>query len=190
MPKSVLAFFCCGVIACSGSDQDSSLRSDTAAIKQVELADTAAAIVAEGTVVQASIQEPVSSLGGKLGQRVKAVVTLNVADPRGRVMIPGGSEVVLLISELERPKAIGMGDGRIAFSVQSIVVGTTTYEPAAKVGAITHAVQPRITADVSARAPASTGASATGMSSARDLVVTPGTPITITLTQPLKISAI
>jgi len=51
-------------------------------------------------------------------------------------------------------------------------VGGTTYEPNASVGAVPHTLKGRDAEFVN-----------------RDVIVTPGTPITITLIQPLKISA-
>jgi hypothetical protein len=155
-----------GLLACADSQSESA---DSAS------ADTSAAAagitLAAGTVVAATIQEPVSSRRDANGQRVHAIVSLNVADEAGHVVIPGGSDVVLTITQLKAPASPAADDGVLAFAVTSITVGRAIYTPAATVGAVPHTLQ-----------------AAPGSPTERDLIVSAGTPITITLTHALKIS--
>ena len=171
--STIAAVLAYGLLACSGSSGESVATSDTSAIGGAALPPQSERIVAAGTPIRATIQESISSRSAAAGQRVKAIVSLNVIDAGGHIVIPGGSEIVLAIAKLERPKIAGAGDGMIALSVHSIVVGTTSYEPTASVSAVPHTLQSRDAATPNDR----------------DLIVTPGTPITITITQPLKISA-
>jgi hypothetical protein len=162
------------VAACSGSGGDDlankgGVANTTAA---AAAADSTPRTLAAGTTLHATIQDSISSRSSKTGGHVNAIVSLNVTDEGGRVAIPGGSAIVLTITRLAPATGAATVDGVIALDVTSVTVGATTYKPTAGVGAIPHTLQGR------AAAPAD-----------RDVIVTPGTPITITLTQPLKISA-
>jgi type IV secretory pathway VirB10-like protein len=161
--------------ACSGN-ADKSGASGTAAGIPAFAADSAAKVVAAartiaaGTAIEATIQEPVSSRTNTAGQQVKAIVSRNVLDAGGGIAIPGGASIVLGIAVLQPAKGASAMDGSISLTMTSVVVRDTTYALSARVGSVTHTLAP-----------------IAGTPGDRDVVVTPGTPITITLTQPLKI---
>ncbi|MDB4874003.1 MAG: hypothetical protein JWM41_449 [Gemmatimonadetes bacterium] len=158
------------LLACSGSGSgDSASRAAAGGTAGAAPAERTLSI---GTTVLATIQDSISSRSSKAGARVNAIVSRNVMDDGGHVVIAGGSTVVLTIARLA-PATGTAADGVLALDVTSMTAGGAAYKPGANVSPIPHALLGR------AAAPGD-----------RDVVVTPGTPITITLTQPLKISAI
>ena len=134
--------------------------------------------LAAGTIVEATIQDTVLSRSNATGEHVHAIVSRNVMDG-SRVVIPGGVTIVLTIAQLRPPGNSGDADGVIALDVTSLIVDGTSYQPSASVGAVPHTLKGR----------AITGHEGAANVADRDVFVTPGTPITITLKQPLKISA-
>jgi type IV secretory pathway VirB10-like protein len=165
------------LVACAGAGDKTGASagaagSSAATADSTARAASAARTVAAGTAIEATIQDPVSSRTNTAGQQVKAIVSRNVLDAGGTVAIPGGASIVLAIAQLRQAKGASATDGSIALSVTSLVVRDTTYTPSARVGTVAHTLAP-----------------VAGTPGDRDVVVTPGTPITITLTQPLKISA-
>jgi hypothetical protein len=172
MQRFVLAgLLMSGIAACSGGDARDPATEQAAAKAPVMLATGTASTLAAGTTVHATIQDAISSSSSTAGQPIKAIVSLNVVDSAGHIVIPGGSSIVLTIAQL-RP-ARSSGDGVILLAVKSVIVGDSTYSPAASVSEVTHTVK-------AGRAAATD----------REVIATPGTPITIKLTQPLRISAI
>lgn len=170
----LLGFILLACSACGSNDaanNKDAANSDAIAAGRTAGSDSSALMLPAGTTIQASIQEPISSGSNTTGQHVKAVVSRNVTDG-ARVVIPGGAAIVLTIAQLRPANSSGTVDGAVMVDVASVAVGDTTYTPSAKVGPVPHELKP---------GPATTAN--------RDVIVTPGTPITITLTQPLKISA-
>jgi hypothetical protein len=163
----LLAF---SVLACSTHEREDAAAThaaaDTAALPPGALS------LAIGTKVEATIQQSISSGANATGERVKAIVSRNVTDAGGRVVIPGGSEIVLTIAQLRPATGAAALDGAIALDATAVVVGASTYATKASVAAITHTLMP-----------------STSIPANRDVVVTPGTRITLTLTQSLTISA-
>ena len=170
----VLGFILLACAACGGNDAANNKdAASNGAIAGGAGAGSAssALMLPTGTTIQASIQEPISSGSNTTGQHIKAVVSRNVTDG-ARVVIPGGAAIVLTIAQLRPANSSGTVDGTVTVDVASVALGDTTYTPSAKVGPVPHQLKP---------GPATTAN--------RDVIVTPGTPITITLTQPLRISA-
>lgn len=171
----VLGILGCGIAACSGA-ADKHTATGGAAAGSTLIADSAARVasdartIAAGTAIEATIQEPVSSRTNSVGQPVKAVVSRNVLDGGGAVAIPGGASITLSISDLRPAKGAAAIDGSIALTMSSVLVRDTAYALSARVGNVAHLLAP-----------------IAGAPGDRDVVVTPGTPITITLTQPLKL---
>ena len=157
-----------GLAACS-SGGDRRVAGEGAADSAASAAP-ASSTLAVGTTLAATIQEPVSSGTNTTGQHVKAIVSRNVTDAGGRVLIPGGADVVLTIGQLHPATQSGAVDGVIVLTMTSVTVRDTVRAAAGSVGPVTHSVK-------------------AGTAATRDIVVAPGTPITITLTQPLKIAA-
>jgi type IV secretory pathway VirB10-like protein len=170
-----LGILACGLTACSGS-ADKNGTNGGAAGRAALIADSTARVVsaartiAAGTAIEATIQDPVSSRTNSAGQQVKAIVSRNVLDAGGGIAIPGGASILLGIAVLRPAKGTSATDGSIALTMTSVVVRDTAYALSARVGSVPHTLAP-----------------IAGTTGDRDVVVTPGTPITITLTQPLKI---
>ena len=165
----------CAALACDS--RSSKLERDEASAGASAVPASASRTLQAGTIVQASIQDAVSSRTNAAGQRVAAIVSQNVMDG-ATVLIPGGAAVVLTIVRLTPAYRLADADGVIALQVTSLTVGKTSYEPGATVGAVPHTLV--------GRAP---GGAITATQTDRDVIVTPGTPIIITLTQPLTIAA-
>jgi hypothetical protein len=181
LPKTLVAgLFAFGLLACSGSGSRDLASKSGVASDSAPIPVSTARTLAVGTTVQATIQQSVSSRSNTTGDHVNAIVRLNVMDDGGHVVIPGGSAIVLTIAQLAPAKNSGVADGVIALNVTAMTVGGAKYEPKASVGAVPHTLKGR-------GATQSVVGNTAGAD--RDVIVTPGTPITITLTQPLKIFA-
>ena len=153
--------FITALTACSGS-RNGSASGDAAG---------SFAPLPAGTVMLASIQQPVSSDSSKAGGQVAAILSRNVVDKAGRTVIPGGSSIVLTIAQLGPAKSGGATDGVIALELKAMTIGSKVYSPAAEVGPVPHQATGAETPD-----------------HGRNIVVSPGTPIAITLTRPLTIN--
>ena len=177
----------------------------------------AARSLASGTRIEASISDALSSRTNKPGETVRASVTRDVAGDRGPVVIPAGSIVTLTIDKLEPGSDQVRPEGRLQLIVSSVTVGGESYPLSASLDAVPHQLVGRgITTDEAARVAAGTaigavagqvigkntkstviggavGAVAGGAVAARyayrDVVVAAGTPIVLTLMQPLKLAA-
>ncbi|MDQ6718632.1 MAG: hypothetical protein M3Z17_09845 [Gemmatimonadota bacterium] len=125
-----------------------------------------------GTMMMASIQQSVLSDSSKTGGEVAAILSRNVVDDAGRTVIPGGSSIVLTIAQLGPAKTGGITDGVVAFELKAMTVGSRSYSPSADIGVVPHRL-------VGAETPTHD----------RGIVVSAGTPIAITLTRPLTITA-
>ena len=133
--------------------------------------------LATGTTIRASIQSAVSSRSNVAGDKVSAIVSLNVMDG-AHVAIPGGTAIALTIAQLRSARNSADADGMIVLDVTSLTVNGAPYTPAATVAPVPHTLRGR-----------STDGATSATQTDRDVIVTPGTPITITLTHPLKIAA-
>jgi hypothetical protein len=178
---------------------------------------TAARSLASGTHVDATIQSALSSRTNKSGETVRALVSRNVTDGRGRVVIPAGSTVELTIDKIEPGSSQIRPEGRLSLMVSSVTVDGATYPLSGALDNVAYHLEGRgITKDEAARIGAGTaigaiagqvigknqkstviggavGAVAGGAVAVRyayrDVVVSAGTPIGFTLTQALKLSA-
>ena len=171
-----IVLLACAVLACDSRSSSEFERNDSSGAVATARA-TGARTLQAGTIVHASIQDAVSSRTNAAGQRVTAIISQNVMDG-STVLIPGGAAMVLTIAQLAPARRPSDADGVIALHVVSLTVGKTSYEPNATVGIVPHTLL--------GRAP---GGALTATQTDRDVIVTPGTPITITLTQPLTIAA-
>jgi hypothetical protein len=155
--------------ACSGQGERSTI--DTGTARGASAPSSAERTIVAGTALTATIQRLVSSRVDTTGAPVNAILSLNVLDAHGAVAIPGGSEIVLTIAELHGARDAAGTGGTITLAAGSVIIGGTSYRLSGKVGTVAHTLNAGKT------------------SSSFDVVVTPGTPITITLIQPLTIVA-
>ena len=207
----LLAF---GLLAC-GRAEGKDVAGQAGA--RIDAAASTSSTLPSGTAVAVKIQDAISSRTNTVGQHVNGVVSRDVMDDAGRVAIPAGSPVVLTITALGPAKNSGQADGAIALNATSVTVGGTTYDLSDSVGAVPHTLKGRgvtgsavgnVAVGAAAGAVvgqavsknqkgtiigAAIGAVAGGARAAtladRDVIVTSGTPITLTLTQSLDISA-
>lgn len=189
--------------SCAGNEGAGSGDSSAAA------ASSGARSLASGTRIEATIDNALSSRVNKSGETVRATVSGDVTDGSGRVVIPAGSAVTLVIDKLEPGSDQTRPDGRLMIDVRSITVRGETFAVNGTLGPIPHEMQGRgITKDEAGRIAAGTvigavagqaigkdtkstvigGAVGTVAGGAvavryayRDVVVAAGTPVVITL---------
>jgi len=197
--------------ACAGGEAKETPNTGGATVSSSERS------LASGTRINATIQDELSSRVNKAGELVRAITTSDVTNDRGDVVIPAGSTVSLVIDQLEPGSDQIRPEGRLALSVSSVTVNGTAYATSGTLDPIAHTMKGRgITTDEAARIAAGTaigagvgqvigkntkstviggavGAVAGGAVAVRyayrDVVVSAGTPITITLAQSLNVSA-
>lgn len=173
--------------------------------------------LASGTSVTATLQQSITSRRNKAGEVLQALVSQDVTDERGRVVIPAGSAIALRIAQLEPGSDQVRPEGRLALVVTSVTINGETFPLDAALEPVAHHFEGRgITKDEAARIGAGTAVGAiagqvigknqkstvlggaigavAGTAVAvryayRDVVVSAGTPIVFTLTQSLNVSA-
>ena len=80
-----------------------------------------------GTLIQATTQGPLSSRRNKAGETLIALVSGDVEDADGQVVIPAGSRVALRIAQLEPATNKTRQDGKVALDVTSLTVRNQVY---------------------------------------------------------------
>jgi hypothetical protein len=172
--------------------------------------------VAVGATLGASMQDSLSSRVNKPGEVVHAVLSENVMDGNGRVAIPAGASIALVIVKLEPGSDQVRPEGRLELEVSSVTINGLSYPLSATLGPIPHTMQGRgITKDEAARvaggaavgaiigqvigkntkgtvigAAAGTvvGGAAAARYAFRDVIVAAGARIVLTLTQPFVVT--
>ena len=222
MSRSLLSgLLVIGLVACSSSDAKDNAAADAAAAAAGNRtyrapAPPAERTLASGTRIGARIQDSLNSEHDKAGETVRATVSADVEDGNGHVVIPAGSEVTLMIGQLEPATNKSQADGKISLGVTSLSVRGQTYQVSADLDAVQHHLQGRgvgvgevekvgVGAAIGAVAGKLIGKNTKGAViggavgagagtavavhwASRDVVVNPGTPITFTLTRPLSVS--
>lgn len=113
--------------------------------------------LASGTRIEATIENALSSRVNKSGETVRATVSSAVADDQGRVVIPAGSVVTLVIDKLEPGSDQTRPEGRLMLDVRSVTVNGETFAVNGTLGPIPHEMQGRgITKDEAGRIAAGT----------------------------------
>ena len=229
MTKSLLAVFALtSLTACGRGDLDAA-TTDTG--RNLDLAPTvmvaawndpplaassAMRTLPVGSRIYATWGKSISSSSNKAGQTVMVTVTSDVKDGRGRVVIPSGAVVDLLIKELEPATSRGDADGKLVLFVTSTTFGGRTYSLTGVVTSVPHTLQSHgigtseakkvgigtavgavvgqvIGKDTKATViggaiGAAGGAVVARQTKNRDLVVSVGAPVVITLTGPFTIN--
>lgn len=201
-----------GVAACSGSAATKSADSTKAAVASV-----ISHSLERGTRIAATIESELSSRVNTSGETVRARTSRDVTNAQGRVIVPSGSSVTLVIERLEAASDQGNPEGELQLDVRSITVHGETMALQGRVGAVPHVMKGRgITSAEAARIAAGTavgagigqligknrkstvigGAVGTVAGGAvavryahRDIIVSAGTPIVITLSSPLHVAS-
>jgi hypothetical protein len=172
-------------------------------------------MLATGTTIDLTMSRTITSRSNKAGETVLTTVDSDVLDESGRVVIPAGSTVELTITEIKPAKNKSQADGTLTLQVTGITVRGQHYPIAAEVTDVAHTLKGRgVTAGEVEKVAVGTaigvvagrviggntkgaiiggaigaaGGTAVAIETAsRDVVVSAGTPVTITLTGPLSV---
>lgn len=167
-----------------------------------------------GTVVHLASNDSLHSRHDKAGKIITANVTQDVKDAKGNVGIPAGAVVTFKVVELEPAKSKSAKDGTLTLSVQDVSVNGKSINIAANVDSVEHTLQGQgVTAGGAARVGGGAAAGAIGgkiiggktgaiiggivggaagtavavQTADRDVVVTPGAAIVITLSSDVTV---
>lgn len=214
-----IAMIAVAVGACTTSEAREAEKAAAAAAAGKNPAGNASRTLtaASGTVIHATLQEGLSSRANKSGETVRTTVSGDVADSRGTVVIPAGTTIFLTIDKIEPGSDQVRPEGRLMLNVSSITIRGESVPLHGTLAPIAHTLIGRgVTNDEAARIAAgaaigagvgqaigkntkgtviggAVGAVAGGAVAARyayrDVVVSAGTPVVITLSQSLLVSA-
>jgi hypothetical protein len=167
-----------------------------------------------GTVVHLASNDSLHSRHDKAGKIITANVTQDVKDAKGNVGIPAGAVVTFKVVALEPAKSKSAKDGTLTLSVQDVSVNGKSINIAANVDSVEHTLQGQgVTAGGAARVGGGAAAGAIGgkiiggktgaiiggivggaagtavavQTADRDVVVTPGAAIVITLSSDVTV---
>jgi hypothetical protein len=166
-----------------------------------------------GTEFRAQLKDTINSLRNSEGQTVTALVSGDVRAPDGLTVLPSGSTVHVYIARLRPARTRSASDGELELRVDSITVPGHSYAVRADVAPVPHELRGRgVTAGevekvgAGAAAGAVVGGVVTGktkgaviggiigaagggvvaaQTASRDVVVTPGTLLTLVLREPV-----
>jgi hypothetical protein len=230
MTRTILASLALlGIVACGRAKQE--IAGDDAGGRNLERAPSASGgtlsdrpasststtrTLGTGARIEATMAQPITSRTNKAGETVTATVAADAKDRNGRVVVPAGSAVELLITQLEPAKNKSQADGTLIFQVTAATVRGQRYPMSAEVTSVPHTLKGRgVTAGevekvgvgtaIGAVAGRVIGGNATGAvvggavgagggavvaveTASRDVVVRAGAPVVITLTGPLTVS--
>lgn len=172
--------------------------------------------LAIGSRIEASWGRTITSRSNKAGETVTVTVTTDVKDDRARVVIPSGATIDLLIRELAPATSRSDSDGKLVLSVTSTTIRRRTYSLRGVVTSVPHTLKGRgITKSAAVKVGVGTavgaavgqvigrdtkatviggavgavgGAVLAAQTANRDLVVSGGSPVVITLTRPFTIT--
>lgn len=96
-----------------------------------------------GARIDATMAQAITSRSNKPGETVRTTVATDANDRNGRVVIPAGSAVELLITELEPAKNKSQADGKLTFQVTAATVRGQRYPMAAEVTSVPHTLKGR-----------------------------------------------
>jgi hypothetical protein len=172
--------------------------------------------LAAGTLIEATMSDSINSRHDKAGKTVTARVARDVKDRAGHVVIPAGSPVKLTVTALAPAENKSSKDGKLDFEVNSVTVNGRIYALEADVDPVEHVLKGRgVTGGDVAKVGAGTAIGAIGgriiggntkgavigglvgagagtavavQTADRDVVVSPGAAVRITLTGTLVAS--
>ena len=172
--------------------------------------------LAAGGTIDATMSETITSRSSKPGESVSTTVDADTKDASGRVVIPAGSVLELTISEITPAKNRSQKDGTLVLQVAGVTVRGQRYPLDGRVTSVSHTLKGRgVTVGEVEKVAVGTAAGAVAgrviggntkgaviggavgaaggtvvaiETASRDVVVSAGTPITITLTGPLTVA--
>jgi hypothetical protein len=170
-----------------------------------------------GTTIDVTMGEMITSRDNQAGEAVTTTVDSDIKDAAGRIVIPAGSVLELTIAEITPARNKSQEDGTLVLQVTSVMVRDRSYPVSGEITSVSHTLKGRgVTAGevekvavgtaIGAVAGRVIGGNAKGTiiggaigaaggtvvavhTASRDVVVSAGTPVAITLTSPLKVSA-
>lgn len=173
--------------------------------------------LATGATIDVTMGETITSRSNVAGETVTTTVDADVKNASGRVVIPAGSILELTIAEITPARNKSQEDGTLVLQVTSVTVRDRSYPISGEITSLSHTLKGRgVTvgevekvaagAVIGAVAGRIIGGNAKGTiiggaigaaggtvvavhTASRDVVVVAGTPVGITLTGPLKVSA-
>lgn len=172
--------------------------------------------LASGATIDVTMDRTITSRSSEAGEAVMTTVATDVLDGSGRVVIPAGSTVELRITEITPARNRSQADGTLTLQVTGVTVRGRRYPLEAEVTSVSHTLKGRgvtvgevekvaVGAAVGAVAGRIIGGDAKGtiigaavgaaggtavaiQTASRDVVVSAGTPVAITLIGPLAVS--
>ena len=132
--------------------------------------------LAIGSRINATWGRTITSRTNKAGETVTIIVTSDVKDGRGNVVIPSGATVELLITELAPATSRSDSDGKLALSVTSTMIRGRSYSLQGDVTSVPHSLKDRGIGKAEV------------VKAVGDVVVSVGTAVVITLTGPLAVA--
>jgi hypothetical protein len=170
-----------------------------------------------GTTIDVTTSRTITSRSDEAGQTLMTTVDADVKNSSGRVVIPAGSSVALVITQIEPAKTKSAKDGSLTLRVGNVSVGGRSYPLAAEVTAVSHTLKGRgVTAGevekvaagaaigavagrviggdskgtiIGAAVGTAGGAIVANETASRDVIVVAGSPIQLTMTGPLTVPA-
>ena len=83
--------------------------------------------LASGTVIPTAVDWEINSKTNKKGEIVTTTVSSDVADSRGRVIIPAGSKVTMTITEIRESENKGDQTGKLTLTPTEVAIGGRSY---------------------------------------------------------------
>ena len=163
-----------GLVACGPAKQDAA-GGETGG-RNLELA------LKRGTTIDVTMGETITSRSSVAGETVTTTVDADVKDAGGRVVIPAGSTVELTIIEITPAGNKSQADGSLTLQVTGVTIRGRGYPLAGEVTEAFHTLEDRGVMVGEVEKVAVETAS-------RDVVVSAGAPIVITLTGPLSVAS-
>ena len=118
----VMGLFVLGLVACSPV-----AANENPGAKRSFAQQTAQRTLVAGTLIQVTTQSFLSYRRNKAGETLTALVSGDVEDERGQVVIPAGSRVALRIAQLRPATDPSQTGGKIALDVTSLTVRGHEY---------------------------------------------------------------
>jgi hypothetical protein len=165
-----------GLAACTGSAAEGASAVATSGVPH------AGNTLQRYTRIHATIQDSVSSARNKPGDILHAIVSRNVSDSSGSVVIPSGSNITLAVAALESAAGQRLPEGRLALVVRSVSVNGREQ-------ALTGVLEPVAYHMAGREVDTKNTAAARTDAVISDVVVSAGTPIVFTLSNTLNVTA-
>ena len=101
--------------------------------------------LASGTVIATAVDQEIHSRVNKAGEVITTTVSSDVADSRGRVVIPAGSRVTMTIAEIHESENKGDKTGKLMLTPTEVAIAGKTYPIVASAEALDRQLQDRKT---------------------------------------------